>query len=254
MRQISIIGIGSGDPDHLTLQAIKALQRADVIFSIDKGPEKALLAQIRAEICGPHMRGNPQRTVGIRDPERNRNPEHYEAEIRAWHEKRLVEYERAFTTEMSDGECGAFLVWGDPSLYDSTLRILEQLAARGTVPVEYDVIPGITSVQALTARQKICLNKIGQSVHITTGRNLSACLPTGTDNVVVMLDGELTLKGVDPQATHIHWGAYLGTGHELLRSGRVADVIDELRTLRSQCREKHGWIMDTYLLSKASDR
>jgi precorrin-6A synthase len=250
MRRILIIGIGCGDPDHLTLQAVKALQQVDLIFALDKGEDKASLAQLRARICEPHLRSRSYRTIRIRDPERDRKPANYEAEIRAWHERRLAEYEQAFQHEMTDGQCGAFLVWGDPSLYDSTLRILEQIAARGTVPVEYEVIPGITSVQALTARHRVALNKIGQSVHITTGRNLAHCPPSATDNVVVMLDGELTLTGIDPQTTWIYWGAYLGTEHEIARAGRVADVLDEIRTLRGQARERHGWIMDTYLLSQ----
>jgi precorrin-6A synthase len=254
MRRVLIIGIGSGDPDHLTLQAVKALQQVDVIFTIDKGPEKATLAQLRAEICRRHLSGKTTRTVSIQDPERDRRPACYEAEIRAWHERRLVEYERALTHSMAEGECGAFLVWGDPSLYDSTLRIFEQLNEKGAVAVEYEVIPGITSIQALTARHKICLNKIGQAVHITTGRNLERCPPSETDNVVVLLDGELALAGIDPQTTLIHWGAYLGTEHEILKSGRVADVIDELRALRREAREKQGWLMDTYLLSKFEQR
>ena len=32
---------------------------------------------------------------------------------------------------MADGECGAFLVWGDPTLYDSTIRIVEMIASSG---------------------------------------------------------------------------------------------------------------------------
>jgi precorrin-6A synthase len=47
-----------------------------------------------------------------------------------------------------EDECGAFLVWGDPSLYDSTLRIIDQLIARGAVTFEYEVIPGISAIQA----------------------------------------------------------------------------------------------------------
>ena len=246
MRKILIIGIGSGQPEHLTLQAVRALQQVDVFFLIDKGSEKAQLAQLREQICGPHLKSRTYRTVTIRDPERDRRPANYEAEVRAWHERRLLEYEAAIANEMTDDECGAFLVWGDPSLYDSTLRILEQLQ----VPVEYEVIPGITSIQALTARHRICLNKIGQAVHIATGRTLPQSPPLSTNNVVVMLDGELTLEGVDPETTWIHWGAYLGTEHEIVHTGRVADVADDIRALRREARARHGWIMDTYLLSR----
>jgi precorrin-6A synthase len=249
VRTILVIGIGSGNPEHLTLQAVRALQRADVFFMLDKGPEKAQLTRLREQICGPHLTRVP-RIVTIRDPERDRRPADYEAEVRAWHERRLLAYETAIAQNMTDGECGAFLVWGDPSLYDSTLRILEQLEARDRVPVSYEVIPGITSVQALTARHRICLNKIGQAVHIATGRTLAQAPPLDTNNVVVMLDGEFTLHGVDPDTTWIHWGAYLGTEHEIVRDGRVADVVDEIRALRHEARLRHGWIMDTYLLSR----
>jgi len=250
MRRILIIGIGTGDPDHLTLQAVKALARVDVIFTIDKGAEKADLVRRRMTICEQHMSGRAFRTISIPDPKRDRHPADYESEVVAWHALRLAAYEQAIVSSLADGECGAFLVWGDPSLYDSTLRILERLSVSEKLSIEYEVIPGITSIQALTAKHRICLNQIGQSVHITTGRNLAHCQPTDRDNVAVMLDGELTLAGIDPRTTTIHWGAYLGTEHEILRSGRVADVIDELRAVRAEARKTHSWIMDTYLLSK----
>ena len=46
-------------------------------------------------------------------------------------------------------------MWGDPSLYDSTLRIIERIIARGRVVFEYEVIPGISSIQALVGRELI---------------------------------------------------------------------------------------------------
>ena len=45
MRKIFVIGIGVGDPDHMTVQAIKALNQASVFFIPDKGAEKAALAR-----------------------------------------------------------------------------------------------------------------------------------------------------------------------------------------------------------------
>ncbi len=53
---------------------------------------------------------------------------------------------------MADGECGAFLVWGDPTLYDSTIRIIEVIASSGRHSLGYEVIPGISSAQALAAQ------------------------------------------------------------------------------------------------------
>src|SRR4029078_4234894 len=66
-----------------------------------------------------------------------------------------------------DDETGGFLAWGDPGLYDSTTRILEQVAGAGD-GFEYEVIPGVTSVQALAAAHRIPLNRIGGAVHAAT--------------------------------------------------------------------------------------
>ena len=139
-------------------------------------------------------------------------------------------------------------MWGDPSLYDSTLRILERIRATG-VALDYEVIPGISSVQVLTAQHRVPLNRIGEPVLITTGRKLTDGFPDDVGSVVVMLDGEQSFRRVDPELD-IYWGAYLGTADEILISGRLADVRDEIEARREQARQRHGWIMDCYLLRR----
>ena len=151
---------------------------------------------------------------------------------------------------MRAGECGAFLVWGDPSLYDSTIRILNAILAGGRLDFEYDVIPGITSVQALTARHKIPLNRIGKPVAITTGRRLATGFPADTDTAVVMLDAENTYRRFAHDDVDIYWGAYLGTADEILIEGPLKEVAERIERVRSDARAEHGWIMDTYLLRR----
>ena len=129
MRKLSIIGIGAGNPDHITVQAIKALSDIDVIFLIDKGQGKADLAELRREICARYIKNASYRIVEAKDPERDRGPSNYEGAVTAWHAQRAAIYERMIREELADGQHGAFLVWGDPSLYDSTLRIVAQVAA-----------------------------------------------------------------------------------------------------------------------------
>ena len=63
-------------------------------------------------------------------------------------------------------------MWGDPSLYDSTIRIVESIRARGRVAVEYDVLPGHQRPQLLAARHRIVLHEVGRPLHVTTGRRL----------------------------------------------------------------------------------
>jgi precorrin-6A synthase len=250
MRKILIIGVGAGHPEHITIQAINALNRADLFFITDKGTEKDDLARFRREICERYAPHKPFRTVTITDPERDRNPADYPAAVDSWHERRAGIYEALFTRQLNENECGAFLVWGDPSLYDSTIRIIEQIAARGTVEFEYEVIPGITSIQALTARHRIPLNQIGAPVQITTGRRLAAEPPSM--DTVVMLDGECAFNTVTDDEVEIYWGAYLGTPDEILLSGKLRDLSATIQQTRAAARQRKGWIMDTYLLRKPS--
>jgi precorrin-6A synthase len=250
MRKLLIIGIGAGNPDHITVQAINALNRADVIFVVDKGEEKDELVRLRRELCDRYIKDRPYRMVTIADPERDRRPPSYEHAVQVWHAARVAAYEEALLHELGEDECGAFLVWGDPSLYDSTLRIVDQIAARGVVAFAHEVIPGITSVQALAAAHKIPLNRIGAPVEITTGRRLAEGLPKDVDDVVVMLDGECAFKAIAEADIEIYWGAYLGSEDEILRSGKLADCAPDIERVRSDARAKKGWIMDTYLLRR----
>ena len=254
MRKLLIIGIGAGNPDHITVQAINALNRVDVFFVVDKGAEKDDLVRLRRELCARYIKNRSYRTVDIQDPARDRRPPSYEEAVKAWHAERLAAYEEALLHELGDDECGAFLVWGDPSLYDSTLRIVDQIAARGVVAFEHEIIPGITSVQALAAAHKIALNRVGGPIEITTGRRIAEGLPERVDDVVVMLDGDCGFKRIAESDVEIYWGAYLGTEDEILRSGKLRDCAADIERVRREARARKGWIMDTYLLRRSPDR
>ncbi|WP_086662956.1 precorrin-6A synthase (deacetylating) [Lentzea kentuckyensis] len=246
MRKILVIGIGAGNPDHLTVQAVKALRTVDVFFVLDKGSVKQELVDLRASILAEHAT-HQYRWVEGRDPDRDRNPADYQATIDAWRRDR-ADVVQGLLAELGQDEVGAFLVWGDPSLYDSTLAILDDLRARGS-EFAVEVIPGVTSVAALTAGHQVALNQVGKPVQITTGRRLSGGWPSDVDDVAVMLDASYAFEGVDPD-TLIYWGAYLGMPDEILISGRVGDVAAEIRAVREEVRARKGWIMDTYLLRR----
>jgi precorrin-6A synthase len=251
VKKLVIIGIGTGNPDDVTVHAVKALNRVDAFFLVDKGADKDALLQLRKEICERHIIERSYRFVEMPDPARDRTPVQYEAAVEDWHARREEHYARFVDDELRDGECGAFLVWGDPALYDSTLRIVARLSMHATTAFEYEVIPGISSVQLLAARHRIPLNQIGGSVHITTGRRLRAGLPDDIGDVVVMLDGECSFTTVEhPADVEIYWGAYLGTDDEILVSGNLGEIMGDLLQVRSDARTRHGWIMDTYLLRR----
>ncbi|MER5946585.1 precorrin-6A synthase (deacetylating) [Streptomyces sp. NPDC001904] len=249
-RTILVIGIGAGDPDHLTLQAVKAIRRADVFFVVGKGADKSALTDLRHQMLEEHAEA-PYRVVEVEDPSRNRRPmdrSAYTSTIEDWRARRGDLFERLMLDELEPGQTGAFLVWGDPSLYDSTLGILSDIETRGRVSAVVEVVPGITSVSTLAARHRIPLNQVGRPVHITPARRLPEVGRHDDGDIVVMLDGGESFTQVEGAGLWIYWGAYLGTPDELLIAGPLDEVRDRIRQVRSEARARHGWIMDTYLL------
>ncbi|MER6167810.1 precorrin-6A synthase (deacetylating) [Streptomyces violaceorubidus] len=252
MRTIHVIGIGAGDPDQLTLQAVAALRSTDVFFVLDKGEAKADLVRLRRDMLEAHVPRGTYRVVEARDPERDRGAggAAYSPAVGDWRSARAGIYERLIAEELGEDESGAFLVWGDPALYDSTLGILEEILERGAVAFEYDVVPGISSVSSLVARHRTGLNRVARPVQITTGRRLAEGFPEDVDDVVVMLDAHQTFRQYADQDIDIYWGAYLGTPDEILDSGPIAEAAPRIERLRAEARERKGWIMDTYLLRR----
>lgn len=234
--RVRILGFGMG-PQHVTPEVAEALRSCDYVIAADKGGDDALLAVRRgiASAYGVEL-------VAVADPERDRaDPRDYPAAVSDWHEARVAAYEDLLRER---GGTAAFLVWGDPSLYDSTIRIVEQLAAR--LPIDWDVLPGISAPQLLAARHRIVLHPVGAPVHVTTARRLRDDVATGQTNLVVMLGGALDLTGLDDWS--IWWGANLGAPGEELVAGRVGDVLADLAAARGRAKQSAGWVMDVHLL------
>ncbi|RJO76432.1 precorrin-6A synthase (deacetylating) [Nocardia panacis] len=245
MRMLYVIGIGAGDPDQVTVQAVKAMREVEVFFVIGKGAEKQELLDVRATILREHAT-QPHRIVEIADPPRDRDPVDYRRAVADWHEARSLLLEQAFVE--TEG-VGGILVWGDPALYDSTLRLVERVHARGVCTFDYTVIPGITSIQALAARHRQVLHRIGEPLYITTGRKLRE---EGLRHpaTVVMLDADCAFTDLCGDDIHIWWAAYLGMPDEVLIEGPLRKVEDEIVDLRTRLRAEKGWIMDIYLLRR----
>ncbi len=254
MRTLLVIGIGAGNPEHMTVQAISGLNRADVLFIPDKGAKKSDLSGLRREICDRFVTNPKSRRVEFDVPVRDEPAPSYRTTVDDWHEDIAGIYEALIRDELPDDGCGAFLIWGDPSLYDSALRILERVKQRGNVEFTVEVVPGITAVQALAASHKIALNRIGDPILITTGRRLTEeGMPANAGSVVVMLDGKCAFQALSEKDLVIHWGAYLGTPDEIIISGRLGDVGNRIVETRAEARARKGWIMDTYLLRKPGE-
>ena len=250
MRRISVIGIGPGDPEQVTVQAVSVLNTVDVIFMVDKGEGKRELTDLRREICARYITGHDYRIVTAQDPERDRGAAAYRAAVADWRGRRADIYERLIAAELGEQGHGAFLAWGDPAIYDSTVHVLDEVLERGGVAFDLRVIPGISSIQALAARHRVSLTRTGRPVHLTTGRLLAQGFPENADDVVVMLDGGSAFTELDLDGVEIYWGAYVGSDDEILISGPAEEVGPLIVAARDAARRQHGWIMDSYLLRR----
>ncbi|MDI3337493.1 precorrin-6A synthase (deacetylating) [Defluviimonas aestuarii] len=249
MIELLLIGIGTGNPDHLTLQAVKALNSADLILIPRKGEAKEDLAELRRSICAEVVTNPATRFVEFDLPVRDPAIADYRARVDAWHDAIAEVWTETIQAEIGNSGRVALLVWGDPSLYDSTLRIAGRVER--TLPMRMTVIPGITSLQALTAAHAIPINEIGAPFTVTTGRRLrDEGWPEGVDTLAIMLDGECSFQSIAPEGVDIWWGAYVGMEEQIILAGPLSDMADRIVTTRVEARARHGWIMDIYILRR----
>ncbi|MFD1950378.1 precorrin-6A synthase (deacetylating) [Sphingomonas arantia] len=250
MIDLHLIGIGTGNPDHLTRAAESAMRAADLILLPRKRADTVDLYDLRRALCDEVLTPST-RVVAFDLPVRDADAG-YLTGVRTWHAAIADAWTAQIATHLPEGGRLALLVWGDPSLYDSTLRIAARLQAGG-MALRVTVVPGITSLQALTAAHAIPLNDLGAPVLITTGRQLAThCWPTDATTVAVMLDGEGAFTTLDPANTQIWWGAYLGMPQQALLSGPLAETGPTILARRAALRAEHGWIMDCYLLRRST--
>jgi precorrin-6A synthase len=237
---LTLVGIGLGRPEHLTLEAVAALRSASVaLVTVKRAGDP--LAELRRGLVAHHA--PDLRVVEVADPERDRTPTDYEAAVADWHEARAVAWERTLLEH--DGDT-VVLVWGDPGFYDSTIRVVERVLARGAVTFDWSVLPGVSALQLLAARHRVVLHEVGQPVHVTTERRLRVAVEQGQRNVVVFLTSGTDLSGLEDW--HVWWGANLGAPSERLVAGRVGEVADEIATARAAAKDEAGWVMDLFLL------
>ncbi len=247
MIELLLVGIGTGNPEHLTLQAIRALNSAELILIPRKGLDKEELADLRRTICAEVVTNPAVKIAEFDMPVRRQPNPDYRREVDDWHQAIAAVWSSTIHAELGDTGTVALLVWGDPALYDSTHRIAARLSPVPSVRA----IPGITSIQALCASHAIPLNEINSPFLVTTGRQLrDSGWPASVDTLVVMLDGDCAFQHVAPEGIAIWWGAYLGMPAEVIIAGPLAETGPRIMASRALERSRNGWIMDIYLLRR----
>ena len=135
--QVYFIGAGPGDPELLTVKAKNVIERADVIIYAD--------SLINPEVCSFAREG---------------------AEVYRSASLTLEEITEIIQSAVKQGKVVARLQSGDPSIYGA---IQEQMAALGDKGIEYEVVPGISSLFAAAASLKteLTIPELSQTVIIT---------------------------------------------------------------------------------------
>ncbi len=149
------IGVGPGDPEHITLKAVKVLSEVDVIYTASSTKNSHSLA---LQIAAPHI---PETTPvhRIAFPMCD-NREVLES---AWEKNARVVAEM-----LEQGRNAAFLTLGDCLTY-STYGYLARHVRRVAPGAGMVAVPGITSYQAAAARVNRQLVEGEESLVIMSG-------------------------------------------------------------------------------------
>src|SRR6516225_9341850 len=115
MLTLCLIGIGCGDPEQLTLAAIRAINKADLVLIPRKGTEKSDLADLRRKICADVLTNDKTRVVEFDLAARDAGEEDYRKGVDEWHDAIAATWSREITGHLGDDGRVALLIWGDPS-------------------------------------------------------------------------------------------------------------------------------------------
>ena len=149
------IGVGPGDPELLTLKAVRALGEVDVVFAAASTKNDYSTA---LSIARPHLK--PDVRVEQLGFPMTKDKDALEA---AWRKNAEI-----VARELDRGLDGAFLTLGDPLTY-STYGYLQRTLLALDPDVRLQAIPGITSFHAAAARIGLVLAESKESLLITSG-------------------------------------------------------------------------------------
>ncbi|HEY1606423.1 MAG TPA: siroheme synthase CysG [Allosphingosinicella sp.] len=219
---VTLVGAGPGDPELLTLKAVRALQAATIILYDDLvGPEVLELARREAKRIAVGKKGH--------------GPSCKQSDINA----RLVALARA-------GETVVRLKGGDPLIFG---RAAEEIAACRAAGVKVSVVPGISAAQGAAASLGLSLTerKRARRVQFVTGHGADGRLPGDIDwgavadrkatTILYMPRGTLgefvrraRAKGLDP-ATPAVAIASATLPEEARAAGTIADIAERAADL-----------------------
>lgn len=170
------IGVGPGDPELLTVKAVKAIESADVIISPTKKMGKPSIA---LQIAKPYIK--PETKLVVMDfPMLSLSAE------RETLEKQWGENADQIQSMLNWGQNAVFLTLGDPMVYSTYSYVMEFLIDRG---MAVETISGVPSFCSLAAHLNLPLTQGEESLGVVgmtqTEEEVDAVLDAH-QNIVVM--------------------------------------------------------------------
>lgn len=169
------IGVGPGDPDLITIRAVKILHRVSMVFAAFSTKNSYSIAK---GIVSAHLRkATPVRLLGFpmtRDKA---------ALFEAWGKNA-----RQVADVLKTGKDAAFITLGDPLTY-STFGYLLQILRENYPEIPIKVVPGITSYHAGAAAAALPLAEAEESFTVISGAMGAKKLKEfvlHTDNLVLL--------------------------------------------------------------------
>ena len=149
------VGVGPGDPELLTVKAVRVIKEADIIFTAASSKNKYSLA---VEIAQPYISS----AVKIEQLSFPMTKDEKEVES-AW-----IYNATQIAKQLEKGKKAVFLTLGDPTTYSTFGYILKKM---NCIMPEADIetIPGITSFHAASARLNRILVEGEESLLVTSG-------------------------------------------------------------------------------------
>ena len=149
------VGVGPGDPELLTIKAVRVIKEADIIFTAASTKNKYSLA---VEIATPYI--SPSTRIEKLSFPMTKDEKEVET---AW-----IHNAKQIAEQLKKGKNAVFLTLGDPTTYSTFGYILKKMEC--IMPqADIETIPGITSFHAASARLNKILVEGEESLLITSG-------------------------------------------------------------------------------------
>lgn len=145
------LGVGPGDPELLTVKALRLIKESDVIAVPGNDIQKSVAYQI---VKGVYEELDERNLIPIAMPMTKDK-----AVLEANHEKAANDIE----AYLKEGKQVAFLTLGDPTVYSTYLYVHKRILSRG---YEVEIVSGITSFCAVAARLNMGLVEMAEPLHV----------------------------------------------------------------------------------------